>query len=80
MATFEVAHLSIHYVNVVIVFLGPTFDHQTQQQQKEHFAALQLCCTRQWLVARKESGYRQPSPMASQTLELGEIVACKYCK
>jgi len=43
MATFDVAHLKIQNVNVVIVFLGPAFEHQTQQQQGEFQAALQLC-------------------------------------
>ena len=43
MATFDVAHLNIQNVNVVIVFLGPAFEHKTHQQQSEFQAALQIC-------------------------------------
>jgi hypothetical protein len=45
MATFEVAHLNIQNVNVVIVFLGQTFDQQTQQQQRAFQDALQVCAS-----------------------------------
>ncbi|MGB9236406.1 MAG: hypothetical protein WCC04_18515 [Terriglobales bacterium] len=43
MATFEVAHLNIQNVNVVIIFLGSEFEHQTQQQQNAIQNGLQLC-------------------------------------
>lgn len=43
MATFEVAHLNIQNVNVVVIFLGHAFDHQTDSQKAELQTALQIC-------------------------------------
>ena len=43
MADFDVAHLNIQGVNVVIIFLGSDFDHKSQQEQNEVRAALQIC-------------------------------------
>ena len=43
MADFDVAHLRIQNVDVVIVFLNQAFDHKSQQEQNEVSDALQIC-------------------------------------
>lgn len=43
MAVFEVAHLNVQNVNVVIVFLASDFEYQTDQQKSEVQNALQIC-------------------------------------
>ena len=43
MADFEVAHLRIRGVDVVIVFLGTDFNHKSNCGQAEVQAALHLC-------------------------------------
>jgi hypothetical protein len=42
-AEFDVAHLRIQGVDVVICFLGSSFDHKSQQEQHQTQAALQMC-------------------------------------
>jgi hypothetical protein len=43
MAEFEIAHLKIKGVDVVIVFLASEFDHKSQRDQNQVRGALQLC-------------------------------------
>ena len=43
MANFDVAHLRIQSVDVVIVFLNQAFDHKSQQEQNEVSNAFQIC-------------------------------------
>ena len=43
MEDFDVAHLRIQNVDVVIVFLNQTFDRKSQQEQNEVSNALQVC-------------------------------------
>lgn len=43
MAEFEVAHLKIQAVDVVICFLDSSFDHKGQQEQNRTQTALQVC-------------------------------------
>jgi hypothetical protein len=43
MVDFPVAHLKIQNVNVVVVFLGQTFDRKPQAEKLEISTALQLC-------------------------------------
>jgi hypothetical protein len=45
MASFDVAHLQIQGVNVVIVFVASQFGNQTQQSQRKFVDALQACST-----------------------------------
>lgn len=50
MADFEVAHLRIQGVDVVIVFLGLDFDHKSTREQGEAQSVLQLCSKRAGLA------------------------------
>jgi hypothetical protein len=43
MNSFTIAHLKIQNVDVVIVFLNETFDHKTDEEQREIQMGLQLC-------------------------------------
>jgi hypothetical protein len=50
MAEIDVAHLRIQDVDVVIAFLGSSFDQRSQPEQNEVGAALQLCSRNAGLV------------------------------
>ena len=43
MAEFDVAHLRVQGVDVVIVFLSQAFDHESEREQDAAAAALQAC-------------------------------------
>jgi hypothetical protein len=43
MADFEVAHLKIQGVDVVIIFLGREFDHKAESEQAQIHQSLQVC-------------------------------------
>ena len=42
METFQVAHLNVQNVNVIIIFLASTFEHKSPQEQSTIQAALQV--------------------------------------
>ena len=43
MAEFDVAHLRVQSVDVMVVFLSPAFDRESEQEQGAAAAALQVC-------------------------------------
>ena len=43
MADFQVAHLNIEGVNVIITFLGSEFDQKSEGEQNEVQKALEVC-------------------------------------
>jgi len=45
METFQVAHLNIQSVNVIVVFLASAFEHKSPQDQRTIHAALQVSAT-----------------------------------
>lgn len=43
MATFKIAHINEHGVNVVVVFVDPAVAHKSTEEQNVIAASLQLC-------------------------------------
>jgi hypothetical protein len=50
METFQVAHLNIQNVNVIIIFLANAFEHKQPQEKGAIQAALQVSATRAGLA------------------------------
>ncbi len=61
MKTFQVAHLDIQDVQLVVVFLGSDFDTKTEREKLDFHAGLERCAERAGLAGSVVILWQDPS-------------------